>query len=89
MISTILAQAEPSGPLGPEFGKASPVGLLIMILLLVVVLYLGYSLTRRVKRMARRRAFAEANGIDLFDTQALDAAMEKAGVKEKDKFRYF
>ena len=52
----VVAQAERSGPLGPEFGKASPVGLLVIVLLnrqknpylrvasLVIAMAVGYLL---------------------------------------------
>ena len=39
----VVAQAERSGPLGPEFGKASPVGLLVIVLLFVAVLCIGWA----------------------------------------------
>lgn len=80
---TILAAIE--DPSGPDFGKASPIGLFISVVLLLIVIFLGYCLSRRVKRMSRRRAFAEEHGIDLFDTEKLDAAMKEAGVYDKNK----
>lgn len=80
----ILAQQGP-GPVGSEFGKASPVGWLVLVALLVVVLYLGYAFHRRYSRMNRRRMFAEAHGIDVFDEQAVDQAMAEAGVLDRRK----
>lgn len=89
MLSTVVwAQAEKVGPLGPEFGKASPVGLLIIILLLVCVAVLGYFFARRMRRMNRRRAFAEDHGIDFFDGPAIDKAMAEAGLAP-DKKKYW
>ena len=85
LLMDILAQAEPSRPLGSEFGKESPVGLFLIVVLLAIVLYLGWALNRRLKRMARRRAFAEAHGIDIFDTEALDKAMAEAGLADVNK----
>lgn len=75
----ILAQ-NPSGPMGADFGKASPVGLLIIVILLIIILALGWDLSRRAKRMAARRKFAEEHGMDPFDSAAVDRAMveEKA-----------
>lgn len=75
----ILAQQGP-GPVGSEFGKASPIGWLVVVALLACVLYLGYAFHRRYSRLNRRRIFAEAHGIDLFDEERLDAAMAEAGV---------
>ncbi|MFD5867926.1 hypothetical protein ACFWGD_04815 [Corynebacterium sp. NPDC060344] len=71
---TLLAQ-NPVGPMGADFGKASPIGLLVIVLLLVTILIIGFDLTRRMKRMRRRRAFAEAHGMDPFDIEAIDRAM--------------
>ncbi|WKD57945.1 hypothetical protein CAPI_07025 [Corynebacterium capitovis DSM 44611] len=83
VTSWVVAQAPQDTPVGPEFGKASPIGLLLLVALLVVVLYLGYAFHRRHSRFNRRRVFAEAHGIDPFDTQAVDAAMAEAGVLDR------
>ncbi|WP_240941859.1 hypothetical protein [Corynebacterium xerosis] len=74
MDVTLLAQ-NPVGPMGADFGKASPIGLLVIVLLLVVILLIGADLTRRMKRMRRRRAFAEEHGMDPFDIEGIDRAM--------------
>ena len=66
-VPLLLAQAEKPGPLGPEFGKASPIGLAILVVMFVILLIVGWDLSRRVKRMARRRKFAEEHGLDFFD----------------------
>lgn len=74
MDVTLLAQ-NPVGPMGADFGKASPIGLLVIVLLLVVILLIGVDLTRRMKRMRRRRTFAEEHGMDPFDIEGIDRAM--------------
>lgn len=38
---------------GPDFGKASPVGLLVVILLLIAVLLLGWSMNRQLKKVPK------------------------------------
>lgn len=81
----VLAQAPGETPVGPDFGKASPIGLLLLVILGVVVLFIGWSFHRRFSRFKRRQAFAEARGIDPFDGKAIDAAMEKAGLKDQRK----
>lgn len=81
----VLAQAPGETPVGPDFGKASPIGLLLLVILGVVVLFIGWSFHRRFSRFKRRQAFAEAHGIDPFDEKAIDAAMEKAGLKDQRK----
>ncbi|MBZ8176955.1 hypothetical protein GP475_04250 [Corynebacterium poyangense] len=92
MLDTAMVlaqQTENVGPLGPEFGKASPIGLLILVLLAVAVLYIGWAFHRRFSRMNRRRLFAEQHGIDLFDEDALDKAMEEAGVLDQRRKPWF
>ena len=81
----VRAQAPGETPVGPDFGKASPIGLLLLVILGVVVLFIGWSFHRRFSRFKRRQAFAEACGIDPFDEKAIDAAMEKAGLKDQRK----
>lgn len=84
----ILAQQPAETPVGPDFGKASPIGLLIIVGLLVVVLFIGFAFHRRYSRFRRRQAFAEMHGIDPFDEKALDAAMAEAGILDRGK-RHF
>lgn len=81
----LLAQAPSEGPVGPEFGKASPIGLLVLVLLAVTVLMLGWSFHRRNSRFRRRRIFAEQHGLDPFDQEAVDKAMDEAGVLDRRK----
>lgn len=81
---TYLAQQGP-GPEGSEFGKASPVGWLVLALLMAIILYLGWAFTRRYSRLHRRRMFAEEHGLDVFDEQAVDEAMAAAGVLDQRK----
>lgn len=87
--SFILAQSPGETPVGPDFGKASPIGLLLLVILGVVVLFIGWSFHRRFSRFKRRQAFAEARGIDPFDEKAVDEAMEQAGLKEQRKKNAF
>ncbi|RNE48690.1 hypothetical protein [Corynebacterium alimapuense] len=81
----IFAQQQDGGPLGPEFGKASPIGLLILAVLGVAVIFLGWAFHRRYSRYNRRRIFAEEHGLDVFDKQAVDAAMSEAGLLDRRK----
>ncbi|GAB3939396.1 hypothetical protein [Corynebacterium tapiri] len=85
----ILAQAPSDGPVGPEFGKASPIGLLILVLLAVAVMIIGWAFHRRNSRFRRRRMFAEAHGLDPFDAEAVDKAMAEAGVLDRRKKSFF
>lgn len=85
----ILAQQQQGGPLGPEFGKASPIGMTVLVVLAVVFLFIGWSFHRRYSRYNRRRAFAEAHGLDPFDQEAVDKAMEEAGLLDRRKQSWF
>lgn len=85
----IVAQAPGETPVGPDFGKASPIGLLLLVILGVVVLSIGYAFHRRFSRFRRRQMFAEARGIDPFEEEAIDKAMAEAGVLDQRKKRRF
>lgn len=89
MVWLILAQAPAEVPRGPDFGKASPIGLLLIVLLAVVVLSIGYAFHRRSSRFRRRQQFAEAHGIDPFDQGAIDKAMADASVLDQRAKRRF
>ena len=58
MLITLLAE-EPSKT-GPDFGKASPVGLLVVVLLLIGVFALVWSMNRHLKRLPQ--SFDEPDG---------------------------
>lgn len=47
MITSILAQQ----PTGPEFGKSSPVGLVIIVALLVGTALLIWSMNKQIKKL--------------------------------------
>lgn len=85
----VLAQQQQGGPLGPEFGKSSPIGWLALVLFMVAVLMLGWRFHRRFSRYNRRRMFAEQYGLDVFDEQAVDEAMAEAGVFDRRKKSWF
>jgi len=89
---TVLAQGTEGaegGPMGPEFGKASPIGLLILAILGVAVLVAGWTSHRRFSRFRRRTMFAEDHGIDPFDEEAVDAALKEAGLYDNRKKSIF
>lgn len=85
-VTMFIAQSQVNeGPMGKEFGKAAPIGLFVILALLLVVLILGFLMNKRIRRLERRRAFAEKRGIDLFDTERLNAAMAAEGYDETAK----
>ncbi|MBL1075981.1 hypothetical protein JK358_16405 [Nocardia sp. 2] len=51
MILTLLAQGSPTNPTGPEFGKASPLGLVIVLLLLAGTVLLIRNMNKHIKNL--------------------------------------
>lgn len=86
---SVLAQQQQGGPLGPEFGKASPIGWLTLVAFGVLILTLGWAFHRRFSRFNRRKKFAEEHGLDVFDEEALDRAMEEEGLLDRRKKTWF
>ncbi|MFC5089301.1 hypothetical protein [Corynebacterium aquatimens] len=79
----------PQGLVGPEFGKAAPTGLFIVVALAVVVISIGWAFHRRFSRFNRRRMFADEHGIDVFDSAAVDKAMAEEGLLDQRKSGIF
>jgi hypothetical protein len=50
LLLTVLADGTPQHS-GPDFGKASPVGLLVVVLLLVATVFLLRSMNRQLKKV--------------------------------------
>lgn len=50
LLVTLVAEEGPKNT-GPDFGKASPVGLLVVVLLLIGVFALVWSMNRHLKRI--------------------------------------
>ncbi|MGU3497540.1 hypothetical protein [Mycobacterium sp. C31M] len=51
IATTLLAEDGAPRQTGPDFGKASPVGLLILVLLLIGTFALVFSMNRHLKRL--------------------------------------
>ncbi len=71
MIVTLLAQQ----PTGPEFGKSSPVGLVILVALLVGTALLIWSMNKKIKRLP-----ATFEKDDPALDQALDEGTDRGGI---------
>jgi len=48
---SILAEEAPPPGKGPEFGKSSPLGLVVVLLLAVATVFLIRSMTKRIRRL--------------------------------------
>lgn len=71
MIVSILAQQ----PTGPEFGKSSPIGLVILVALLVGTAMLIWSMNKKIKRLP-----ATFEKEDPTLDQALDEGTDRGGI---------
>ena len=59
------ADVDPSTGKGPEWGKAAPIGLLVILLLGIAVFFLLRSMTRRINRVAGEFAARESAAAEL------------------------
>jgi hypothetical protein len=50
LLLTVIADGPPHNN-GPDFGKASPIGLLVVVLLLIATLFLLRSMNRQLKKV--------------------------------------
>ena len=74
LLTTLLA-AGPSTT-GPDFGKASPVGLLVVVLLLIGVFALVWSMNRHLKKLPA--------SFDPPENEAAESAAAGPGPSETD-----
>ncbi|WP_235870951.1 hypothetical protein [Rhodococcus spongiicola] len=51
LAGEFLAQGTPSNPTGPEFGKASPLGLVLIVALLIGTILLVRSMNKQLKKL--------------------------------------
>ena len=71
MIAGLLADDAPKDT-GPDFGKASPVGLLVVVLLLIGTFLLVRSMNRRLKRLPESFDRAEPSPDQPVDEKTVD-----------------
>jgi hypothetical protein len=50
-LGTLAIEVLAQGPAGPEFGKASPVGLALVLLLLVAIVLLIWNMNKRLSNL--------------------------------------
>jgi hypothetical protein len=91
-LAVVLAQGPPSsndpGGQGADFGKSSPVGLLLLILFAIAVVFLVRSMTKHLKKLPttfdEKRAAATAPPRARREATDEDAAAEDAEADEPD-----
>jgi hypothetical protein len=52
LLLTVIADGTPHNQ-GPDFGKASPVGLLVIVVLVIATLFLVRSMNRQLKKVPK------------------------------------
>ena len=53
LTTTVSVLADPPKNSGPDFGKASPLGLLVVVVLLIGVFILVWSMNRHLKKLPK------------------------------------
>ncbi|WP_020499300.1 hypothetical protein [Sciscionella marina] len=88
----VLAGKQPgdqTGGNGPDFGKASPVALLVVLLLLIAVVFLVRSMTKHLRRAQRNLAEpeeqADGSGAEPDPGSESDSAAEPEETAESGK----
>ena len=76
----IILLADGPTKTGPDVGKASPVGLLVVVLLLIAVFALVWSMNRHLKK-ARDHFASVQDGATTVGTQAVESG-EAAAIRE-------
>jgi hypothetical protein len=78
LLLAVIAEGAPHNS-GPDFGKASPLGLLVVVLLLIATLFLLRSMTRQLKKVPKSfdRDHPEPD-------QAADEGTDTAGPGERE-----
>lgn len=72
VLTALTVLADKPSQTGPEFGKASPIGLLIVVLLLIATCALVWSMNRHLKKLP-----------ETFDPEADPVAVEAALAEPK------
>ena len=85
MIAGLLADEAPKDT-GPDFGKASPFGLLIVVLLLIGTFLLVWSMNKRLKNLPESFEPEQEPGADDADGGTVETAtVETPTVEDSDR----
>jgi hypothetical protein len=78
LTTAVSVLADPPKNSGPDFGKASPLGLLVVVLLLIGVFILVWSMNRHLKKLPKTFDGEPADG------DAAEGETEQTGDSEAD-----
>ena len=86
LTTAVSVLADPPKNSGPDFGKASPLGLLVVVLLMIGVFILVWSMNRHLKKLPKTFDEEPAEG-ETSDGETADDVSEPAGDSEADAGR--
>jgi hypothetical protein len=86
LTTAVSVLADPPKNSGPDFGKASPLGLLVVVLLLIGVFVLVWSMNRHLKKLPKTFDEEPADG-ETADGETTDDGSEPTGDSEADAGR--
>jgi hypothetical protein len=84
LTTAISVLAEPPKNTGPDFGKASPLGLLIVVILLICVFALVWSMNRHLKKLPESFDNEPAEGGEAVADHAVGASKDDGAGSERD-----
>jgi len=91
LTTAVSVLADPPKNSGPDFGKASPLGLLVVVLLLIGVFILVWSMNRHLKKLPKSFDAEPADGDTEPDgdakTDTVAAALDESGGSDADTGR--
>jgi len=84
LLLTVIADGTPHNH-GPDFGKASPVGLLVIVLLIIATVFLVRSMNRQLKKVPKSfdRAHPEPDQAADDGTDTVDGPPRAAGADDE------
>jgi hypothetical protein len=91
LTTAVSVLADPPKNSGPDFGKASPLGLLVVVLLLIGVFILVWSMNRHLKKLPKSfdsdAADGQAQPTAESDPDAVAASVDDSGASDADTGR--
>ncbi len=85
LTTAVSVLADPPKNSGPDFGKASPLGLLVVVVLLIGVFILVWSMNRHLKKLPKTFDGEPAGGDSEADT--VTASVDESGGSDADTGR--
>ncbi|MCV7179567.1 hypothetical protein CG716_09350 [Mycolicibacterium sphagni] len=84
MATALTVLADPPKNTGPDFGKASPFGLLITVILLICVFALVWSMNRHLKKLPESFDEKPAEHVESTEENVVAAATDDSAGSARD-----